>query len=67
MKNTTVTGTSRFVTTVDALQYYRAQGICDTMNEINQKIKAGEISLNKPKLQKGQTISIKSGRYFIVG
>ena len=66
-----ITGTSHFVSTHSAIEYYRPYE--PNMNDwellalIVSKLSAGEISIGKPELKPGQTLSVikGEGRYAI--
>ena len=58
-------GTSHFRSKQDILNYYKPYGI--SFEDIDNKIKRGEIHIGKPKLEKGETLGIikNEGRYSI--
>lgn len=69
----TITGTCYFPSYGAALRYYRpylgvivrGAQMVELRSFVDEKLNAGEIHIGKPKLQPGQTLSIKDNRYHI--
>lgn len=61
----TSTGTSNFVSKKAAIKYYQNYD-CD-VEEVNRKIKDGEIEIGRPKVPEGMTLWVnqEEGRYML--
>lgn len=57
-------GTCHFLNLERAVNYYR--DLCFTREDVLSKIKNGEIAIRAPKIERGQLLSIREGRYFII-
>ena len=62
----TLIGTANFVSRRAALKYYRLYNEAGTnAAEVTRKENEGEIAYGPPKLKKGESLTVREGRYHI--